>query len=187
MSRERVLLLGGAWGAGLFVAVFLANDAVKPGYEPARDLVSEAAIGAGGWVQVVNFVVAGGLLAGSSFALSRVVGRWTGILVRVVGAGLVAAGVFVSDPVPQERVSWHGVIHNVVSVAVFSALSAACFTAACWRATTAWRWYCRVVGVAVPVLFVTTGAVTNSGGVWQRLTIVAGWSWLVVLNLRAAR
>ncbi|XVV08645.1 hypothetical protein ACQP2X_27780 [Actinoplanes sp. CA-131856] len=29
-SRERAFLLGGAWGAGLFVAVFFGNDAAKP-------------------------------------------------------------------------------------------------------------------------------------------------------------
>ncbi|SNY68328.1 DUF998 domain-containing protein [Paractinoplanes atraurantiacus] len=186
MSRERALLFGGAWGAGLFVAVVFVNDAVKPGYEPVRDFVSEAAIGAGGWVQIANFVVAGTLLALSGVALARVVGRWTGVLVGVVGVGLIAAGVFVSDPVPQDESAWHGVVHNVVSVMVFAALTGACFTAARWRPTAGWRWYCRVTGVAVPVLFVTAGAVTNTSGFWQRVTIVVGWAWLVVLNLRAA-
>ncbi|XVU29665.1 DUF998 domain-containing protein [Actinoplanes sp. CA-054009] len=186
MSRERAFLLGGAWGAGLFVAVFFVNDAVKPGYEPVRDFVSEAAIGAGGWVQVANFVVAGALVALSGVGLWRVVGRWTGALVGVVGVGLVAAGVFVSDPVPQDEGTGHGAVHNAVSVAVFAALAAACFTAASWRGTRGWRWYCRVTGVAVPLLFVTAGAVTNSSGLWQRVTIVVGWSWLVVVSLRAA-
>jgi hypothetical protein len=34
-------------------------------------------------------------------------------------------------------------------------------------------------------LFVIAGGLENTAGLWQRLTIVVGWSWLVVLNYRA--
>lgn len=184
-------LRGSLWcctaGAVLFVAAFLVNDAIKPNYEPARDFVSEAAIGPGGWVQVTNFVVAGTLLAISSLSLSRTVTRWTGRLVGMAGLGLVAAGVFVSDPVPQDEATWHGLTHNIVSVIVFTSLSAAAFTAARWRPTPSWRRYCVATGIAVPVLFVLAGGVTGTSGLWQRLTIVVGWSWLAVLGLRAMR
>ena len=36
---------------------------------------------------------------------------------------------------------------------------------------------------AAPV--VVTGGLRAAGGLWQRLTIVTGWTWLVVLGLRA--
>jgi hypothetical protein len=39
----------------------------------------------------------------------------------------------------------------------------------------------------VPVLFVIANNGGDLTGVWQRLTIVVGWSWLAVLNLRALR
>jgi hypothetical membrane protein len=187
MSRLQGLLWCGVAGAISFVVVFLVNDAVKPDYEPVRDFVSEAAIGRGGWVQIANFLVAGILLAASSVPLSRTVGGRTGGLVGTVGLGLAAAGVFVSDPVPHDHATWHGILHNVVSVFVFGSLSLACFTAARWGPTSMWRWYCIATGVAVPVLFVTAGAVSDTSGVWQRLTIVVGWSWLAVLELRATR
>jgi hypothetical protein len=187
MARTRGLLWFGPAGAALFVVVFLVDDEVKPNYDPARDLVSEAAIGAGGWVQIASFVVTGCLLGLSSVALSRTAGRWTGILVGIVAASLAAAGVFVSDPVPHDRATWHGVAHNIVSVVVFASLSAACFVAASWRPTASWRRYCRATGVAVPILFLTAGAVASTGGLWQRLTIVVGWCWLAVLSLRALR
>ena len=48
-----------------------------------------------------------------------------------------------------------------------------------------WRLYCRVTGIAVPVMFVATGAVAGTTGLFQRATIVVGWSWLAVLGLRA--
>lgn len=183
----RGLLWFGVAGAVSFVVVILINDEVKPNYDPVRDFVSEAAIGAGGWVQIASFLVTGCFLALSAAALVRTAGRWTGILVGVVGVGLAVAGVFVSDPVPHDRATWHGIAHNIASVVVFASLSAACFVAARWRSTPRWRWYCRVTGAAVPILFVTTGAFANTSGLWQRLTIAVGWSWLAVLSLRAIR
>jgi hypothetical membrane protein len=187
MARTRGLLWLGAAGAISFVVVFLINDAVRPNYDPVRDFVSEAAIGAGGWVQIANFIFTGCLLVFASAALSATAGRWTGILVALVGVSLVAAGVFVSDPAPRDRATWHGIAHNVASVVVFASLSAACFVAARWRSTPSWRWYSGATGFALPIMFVTAGADANTSGLWQRLIIVAGWSWLAVLSLRALR
>jgi hypothetical membrane protein len=178
-----------AAGAAGFVLVFLVDDAVKPDYDPIRDFVSEAAIGRGGWVQIANFLIAGALIA--SFALTRTVTRSTRWLLGLFGVALMLAGVFVADPVPADPVSaststWHGTVHNIVSVIGFGALAAACFAAARWRPTRWWRAYCVLTGVAVPVLFVITGAVATTTGVWQRITIVVGWAWVVVLGLRAS-
>lgn len=187
MRNPRGMHWCGVVGAAGFVLVFLLNDAVKPDYEPVRDFVSEAAIGPGGWVQITNFVAAGVLSTVSSVAVSRTVNRWTGGLIGTYGVALAAAGVFVSDPVPSEHTTWHGLVHNLVSLIVFAALSVACFTASRWRPTPAWRWYCYASGVAVPALFVITGAVSDTTGLWQRLCIAVGWTWLVALNLRAMR
>jgi uncharacterized protein DUF998 len=101
--------------------------------------------------------------------------------------GLPSPGVFVSDPAPHDHATWHGTVHNSVSLVVFVALAVACFTAARWRPGTRWRWYCRAIGVAVLVLFVIANNGGDLTGVWQRLTIMVGWSWLAVLNLRALR
>jgi hypothetical membrane protein len=169
-------------GGPLFVAVVLINDQIKDDYDPVRDFVSEAASGPGGWVQIVAFLVTGGLTTAFSVAVRRVVSRWTGWLVGAFGAGLALAGVFVGDGAR----TWHGVVHDVVAVVAFAALTAAAFTAARWEPTAAWRCYCRAVGVAVPVLFVLS-AVPAATGVFQRLTIAAGCTWLAVLGLRALR
>ena len=177
----------GVGGAVSFVALFLVNDRLKPNYDPIRDFVSEAAIGPGGWVQITNFLTVGALLAFSSPALSRSVSRWTGRLVGIVGVGLVNAGVFVTDPVPHDRTTWHGIAHNVVSIVVFASLSSACFTASRWRPSLGWRVYSLATGMAVPVLFAAAVTVTTTSGLWQRATILVGWSWLALLALRAIR
>jgi hypothetical protein len=187
VTTTRRLLACGAIGAVLFVAVFLVNDWIKAGYDPVRDFVSEAAIGRGGWVQIANFLATGALMIAFSFGLRRAVSRWTAWLVRLFGIGLVAAGVFVSDPVPSDVWTWHGIVHDVVSLAVFASLSAACFTAARWRPSRRWRWYCVLTGIAVPVLFVATGGFPDTSGVFQRITVGIGWTWLAVLAMRAMR
>nr|WP_269440726.1 DUF998 domain-containing protein [Micromonospora tarapacensis] len=180
----------GIVGAVLFIAVILINGVVKPGYQPAHDFVSEGSIGRGGWLQIANFVVSGTLLAVFSFGLRHTVSRWTAWLVRVFAICLIGAGVFVSDPVPTDRTTSHGTAHNLVSLLVFAALIAACFTAARWRPTGAWRWYCRLTGITVGVLVVAAGAVdpTDGGaGLIQRAGITLGWTWLAVLAVRALR
>jgi hypothetical protein len=180
-----VLLGGGAAGAVLFVVVFLINDQVRANYDPVRDFVSEAAIGSGGWVQIVNFLVSGSLIVASSFGLGSAASRWTGRLIALIGAGLIGAGVFVADPSPADTTTWHGGLHAGFSVVVFGSLIAACFTAARSQPGGPWRWCCRVTGIAVTVLLVSSGALTDVGGALQRITIAVGWSWLAVLCLRA--
>jgi hypothetical membrane protein len=186
-AAQRGLLWCGVSGAAMFVVTFLVNDALRPDYEPVRDTVSEAAIGRDGGVQIANFVVAGVLITASSFAVSRAVNARTGRLLRVFGVCLALAGVFVSDPVPHDRATWHGTAHIIVSVVVFVSLAGACFAAARWRPDWRWRWYCIVSGVAVPVLFVIAGGASGATGLGQRVTIVVGWTWVAVLAAVALR
>ncbi|GAA3551664.1 hypothetical protein GCM10022222_39040 [Amycolatopsis ultiminotia] len=169
----------------MFIVLFLINDVVKPDYNPVRDAVSEAEIGSGGWLQIANFLVSGLLITASAVAVAKAVNRSTGVLVAMAGAGLALAGVFVSDPVPADHATWHGTIHNVVGTISSAALVAACFVAARWQATALWRWYSIAVGVAMPLTFVVALVETETLGIWQRLTNVIGWTWLIVLALRA--
>ncbi len=92
-----------------------------------------------------------------------------------------------SDPVPADHATWHGTIHNVVGTISSAALIAACFVAARWQATTLWRWYSIAVGLAMPLTFIVALAATDTLGIWQRLTNVIGWTWLIALALRAMR
>lgn len=178
--------VAGAAGAALFILLVLVNDVVKPDYDPVRDAVSEAQIGRGGWLQITNFIVSGLLIAASSVAVSRAVSRWTGRLVALAGVGLTLAGVFVSDPVPTDDTTWHGLVHNIAGTLSSAALILACFTAARWRPTTRWRGYCIAVGLAMPIVFLIGVAAPDTLGIWQRLTNLLGWTWLIVLELRAA-
>ncbi|GAA2676649.1 MULTISPECIES: DUF998 domain-containing protein [Actinosynnema] len=187
MVVHRALLWCGAAGSALFLALLLLDDAVKPDYDPLRDAVSEAALGAGGWVQTTNFLLSGLLIAVSAPAVASRVGRWTGALVALVGAGLALAGAFPTDPVPTDAPTWQGAVHNTAGTLSSVALIIACFTAARWRPTPRWRRCSLAVGAAVPLAFAVGALSPDTFGLWQRLTNALGWTWLIVLALRADR
>ena len=130
-------LLAGAIVAGpLFLAVSLAQAFTRDGFDLRRHPISLLSLGEFGWVQVANFVVCGALFLAGAVGLRRRLtsgrGRiWAPRLLAVIGAGLVTAGGFVTDAgagfpagAPAgapERISLHGIIHEVGFLAVFVA------------------------------------------------------------------
>ncbi len=130
-------LLAGAVVAGpLFLAVSLAQAFTRDGFDLRRHPISLLSLGEFGWIQVANFVVCGALFLAGSVGLRRRLtsgrGRiWAPRLLAVVGAGLVTAGAFVTDAgagfpagAPAgapERISLHGIVHEVGFLAVFVA------------------------------------------------------------------
>lgn len=181
---RRNLLSCGAVGAALFVVVFLVDGVIHTGYDPVRDTVSELAVGPGGWIQIASFIVTGLLMMAFATALRGALrSMWAAVLIGLYGAGLVVSGVFVTDPVPSSTTTTHGLVHTLVSVVVFGALTAACFVVARHR----WALVSRVAGVTVPVFFVLMGAVGGSTtGLLQRIAILAGWGWVAFLSIRLA-
>jgi hypothetical protein len=210
----RWLLAGGVIGPVLFVLVFLVEGATRPGYSAWRNYVSSLSTGPGGWVQVVNFIVCGLLTLGFAIGLRRVVHSGKGslggpILLGIFGLGLIVAGVFVTDPSlgyppgaqghgPQ---TLHGTIHGLAGLIVFTSLSAACFVLArrfagnpSWPG---WALYSVAIGLVVASFFVAstvmsvldeTGVIPNAPtGFFQRIAIIAGWTWLAALAWRLLR
>src|SRR6188768_2488293 len=123
----RLLLLGTVAGP-VFITVWLVQALTRDGFDPTRHPLSLLSLGAGGWVQIANFVVTGLLLIGFAAGVRRALhsgraGTWGPILFAANGIGLIVAGVFVTDagagfppgaPTgPPESISWHGVLHEV--------------------------------------------------------------------------
>jgi hypothetical protein len=163
-------------------------------------------------VQSANFVVTGLLMVACAVGLRRALraGRgatWGPILIAVYGAGLVGAGAFSPDPSygyppgaplgPAAAYSRHGMLHEVAGYLVFGPLIAACFVFARRFAAEdsrrGWAAYSALTGLAIPVFIVgafnawSSGSAANFGGVFQRLAIIAGWVWIVLVALRAMR
>jgi hypothetical membrane protein len=127
MTTSRLLAAGIAAGP-LFLSVWLVQALTRDGYDPTRHPISLLSLGAGGWVQIANFVVTGALLIGFAVGLRRVLhpgraGTWGPALFALNGVGLIVAGVFVTDAgagfpagAPDgapESISWHGALHEV--------------------------------------------------------------------------
>ena len=208
-GSTRWLLACGALGGFGFIAVFLIAGAIRPHYDPLYHPVSALSLSGGGWVQIPNFVVTGLLMLACAVGLRRALssGRgatWGPILIGIYGLGQVGAGVFVTDPgfgyppgapsgVPATP-SVHGNVHTLVSLVVFVSVSVACFVFArrfsAQPGSRRWAVYSFLTGLAVPAFLVASSVAWFSGGpggLFQRLSITAGWVWVGLLAIRTIR
>src|SRR5690349_84503 len=64
-------LLAGLVAGPLFVATFLIEGGFRNGYDPMRHPISSLALGSTGWIQIVNFLVAGVLTLTFAVGLRR--------------------------------------------------------------------------------------------------------------------
>jgi hypothetical protein len=114
----------------LFLVTASIQGSAREGFDITRHPFSALSVGDFGWVQIVNFVVTGLLVIAAAVGLRHVlpetrrVARGTA-LVAGLGAGLVAAGIFVTDaadgfPVGTpsglpDHFSWHAIVHGIVT------------------------------------------------------------------------
>src|SRR6266705_364274 len=198
--RSRPLLLAGVIGPLVFIAAFLIEGITRPGYSAWRNFVSQLATGDGGWMQVVNFLVCGTLVAGFAIGLRRALGSGRAsiaapILLGLFALALIVAGLFATDPAlgypvgAPEVHTTHGMIHGLAGLAAFSLLPAAAFAMA-WHFAHekgSWRWaiYSVVVGILLIVLFFggfAVGQFPNAPtGLYQRIAIISGWTWIAAV------
>ena len=207
LTRTRALLLCGVVGPPLFIATFLVEEATRPGYSWWRNFVSSLATGEGGWVQTASFLIWGTLATLFAIGVVRVGLITPGILLFLYGAGLLVAGIFVTDPslgyppgAPPEHTT-HGMIHGLAGLAVFTLNAVAAFVVARhfareprWRG---WAIYSAITGLLIVVLFIasTAASVQDELGLWpnapvgllQRISIVVGWTWIAAFALRLWR
>ena len=181
---------------------------MREGYRPLRHPVSSLALGPRGWIQAANFSVAGTLFlagaAGVAGAGDAAGGQPAPALIGAAGAGLIAAAVFTTDPVSgyppgtpdvPTRPSRVGIAHNLAAIPVFLGLPAAALTCGwrCWRAgQRGFGLYSASSGVAMLASFALAGAgfgqsprLVSRGGLFQRVSIIAGFGWLTALSARA--
>ena len=199
--RDRLLLAAGIAGPALFVVSFVVQGALRPGYDGLRHPISALALGGGvAWIQAATFVGCGLLITAYAYGLARVgLGRLVSVLVALVGAGLIGAGIFACDPIsgyPPGSVgpappTLHGNLHDLFSTPVFLALPIACLVVARRAArgrARGWALYSIVSAFAMWSCFVLAALGFNqlapwvsTAGLWQRFSIVAGFGWLIAL------
>lgn len=194
---SQLLIVVGAITALLFYAVLIVEGALRPGYNPIYHTGSELSLGKRGWVQRANFLQFGaGMVCfgiGVGQTLDSLVG---GVLLGVFGLALMAAGVFLTDPVrgfppgspnvAPEKVSWHHQVHGATGPIAYLAAFGACLSLA-GRLGGLWRGY--TVLTAVVGLGFTVGTALsyqrNSSitGLVQRGLILVYSAWVVLLSI----
>ncbi|GAA0391555.1 DUF998 domain-containing protein [Microbispora corallina] len=197
---DRLLLVCGLVAGPLFTVAYLVEGATRAHYKVLRHPVSSLALGDHGWTQTVNFFVGGLLSLAFAVGLWRAgPSHWGALLVGAWAIALLCAGIFRTDPVsgfppgtpdlPQHSTR-QGVLHDLLSLAGFVALAAACFVFA-WSGTPGWAIYSIASGVLFAGTMVLASAafaqregLVDRGGLIQRVSVTIGWAWLAMLAVR---
>ncbi len=200
LSLTRILLLCGAIAGPLFILTVLIQDYTVPAFNPRLQPLSLLSLGEWGWVQIVNFVLAGVLNLLYAGGLWRRLhpgraGTWGPLLIGAYGLGLISVGVFRTDPAngfppgvtAATHPSWHGAIHALGGLFVFVMLSAA--LAVFVRLFLAWkeRWwafYCLASAVLILLIFFTGFSNATFMARTLRLATLIGWMAASVIAIK---
>jgi hypothetical protein len=134
-------------------------------------------------------------------------------LVAAAGIGLIGSGVFVTDPVggfplvapgedgagdsgPTEVTrTRQGRLHNLFALPIFAGIPVAGLASAAGAARRKdfrWAWYSAGSSLVMVGSFLKFGAsfgrgrrLAGKGGVFQRISVAAGFGWLTALSSRA--
>lgn len=207
-TRVTKSLLGyGVIVGPLYVAAVLAQALFRPGFDLTRDDASLLSNGSLGWIQIANFVVTGAMVIACAVGVRRALrsgpaATWAPRLIALYGLGLVAAGLFVADPMngfppgtPAGRpgsMSLHGALHIAAAGIAFLCLIAACFVFARHFAALGqrrWAIFSRATGLLFLVGFGGVASGSSSPvvvlGFWVALLVV--WGWLAGLSIHLYR
>jgi len=199
----RSLLGYGVVAGPFYVLVALGQALIRPGFDLLHDDVSLLSNGSLGWIQIANFVLTGAFVAAFAAGMARTgVSRWAPRLIAAYGVALVAAGIFVADPMngfpagaPAGRpdtITLHGMLHIVAAGIGFLCLIAACIVMARRFAADrrrGWAIFSVVAGAAFLIAF--GGVASGSGsaivvlGFWAALILV--WSWMAAVAIHLYR
>jgi hypothetical protein len=129
---SRLLLAGGIVAGPLFAVVAAAQVLTREAFDLSRHPLSLLSLGDLGWLQVGNFVVTGLLTVASAAGMRGTLAPgparfWAPLLYGAFGVGLVAGGLFTTDPVPgfpagtpaassvAQAATWHAAVHDVAA------------------------------------------------------------------------
>ncbi|MFJ5829968.1 DUF998 domain-containing protein [Streptomyces sp. NPDC093089] len=195
-SAARALTAGAVVAGPLFLGVGIAQGLLRDGFDFGRNAISQLALGEAGWVQTVNFLVAGALLIAGAAGLRRILGggaggTWGPVLTGGFGASFWAAAAFPADagagfPVgaPDATVmSGHGSVHMPAGTVGYLALCAAFLVLArplAARGHRHWAVASRIVPAVVLAGFTASAATVAAFTAGAAL----GLLWLAALTAR---
>ena len=197
--------------AATFLVLLAALHIIKPEFDPSWRFVSEYAIGRNGWIMVLAFLFLA-LSCFSSMIAIRSQRKTTGgkiglILLFVVAVALVAAGIFVGDPITasKDELTTHGSLHGLAAMIGIPGLPiAAVLISRSLGRNQAWSsvrrlllWTAHLTWISVLLMFasmfIMLGQTQGKFGPevligWpNRLVVLAYCVWLMVVGWRASQ
>lgn len=198
------LLKGGVLAGPVYVVVGLLQILFRPGFDIRRHALSLMSNGDLGWIQITSFIVTGLLVIAGAVGIRRALhpgraGTWGPILLGLYGIGLIAAGLFVADPMdgfppgtpagPPVAMTWHGPLHFMAGGIGFIGLIGATLVFA--RRFVGLRQYgWAIFSVATGVLFLAGFANIASGSKEPWIVpvftavVVLSWVWLSAVSAK---
>jgi hypothetical protein len=195
------------WWVALFLICVLVLHALRRDLDPSSRMLSEYALGLGGWIMTVAFLSLSMMFATLLLTLRRhLAGPWGVLAMLTLAAAAIGSamgGIFPMDPpsTPPEQYSLSGKLHGVAfMVGGPGALLATLFISLALKRQAAWKgasnrlawsaglvWAIHVVfTVAIAKLMSGDSSVEHLVG-WLNRALVASWLvWAVVLA-RASR
>lgn len=197
----RSLLGYGVLAGPIYVVAALVQALTRPGFDLLHDDVSLLSNGSLGWIQVINFILTGMCVMAASVGLARALrGRstWGPRLLAVFGAGLIAAGIFIADPMNgfpagtpaghPVTISVHGMVHIAAAGIGFLCLVATCIVLARMfrrERRRGWTAYSLVTGIVFLLAFAGVASGSTSAvvvlGFW--VGVVVAFSWIAAVSL----
>ena len=202
MRPTRALLIGGVIAGPLYMGIGVIEILIRPGFDIRRHELSLMSIGDLGWIQIASFLVTGLLVLGCAVGMRQAMrsgrGRtWGPLLVGLYGLGLIAAGIFVADPIngfppgmpESSTISWHALLHFVTAAIAFLGLIAACFVFARRFAALqqrGWATYSLLTGILFLGAFIgiASGAKQSALVLAFWGAVIIGWAWLSLVSAR---
>ncbi|MEO3821496.1 DUF998 domain-containing protein [Plantactinospora sp. B24E8] len=197
----RLLLNCGVTAGPLFLAVGVVQGLTREGFDFTRNAISQLSLGDLGWIQVINFVIAGTLIIAGAIGLRRALhggpgATWVPRLVTAFGISFLVSAVFAADPgagfpvdTPEDpttpTLSTHGAVHMFGGMIGYLALCAA-FIVFARRFSAQGRRRWALASRIVPVV-VIAGFVGSSASVLVFFMGAAlGLVWLTATTARLA-
>jgi hypothetical membrane protein len=116
--------LAGIIGPVAFNVVVEIESLLRPGYDSSRQFISDLSLGGNGLTQNLNFIFFGGSVGILAWSIREGLARdlrakLGAAMVTLAGAGLILAGVFDVDPLPEVALTVGGEIHLAAAMLVF--------------------------------------------------------------------
>ena len=202
---RRLASVAGTVGPILFFATLLIEGALRPGYHPLHDTISELSLGPRGWIQISNFLIFGVLFLiftrGVKQSLNGSGAARVGTAVlTVIGFGVLGCGLFRAEPWPPSSMSATGLLHLVCAMVLIFALlpiatgvlARAFATDAYWRSLTS----ATVMTSCVTLVLLVGGLALMSppgqsrrigdeyAGLIQRIDVAVFLAWQIAVAIR---